>query len=71
MTYRITINGWAGRGYRADCPQLPGCRVFADSPEAARRKIHDAVAGYVASLDVALPRELKRLYIREADEQLG
>ncbi|MFW6132537.1 MAG: type II toxin-antitoxin system HicB family antitoxin [Planctomycetota bacterium] len=65
MTYRIEMSQVPGRGYRASCPGLPGCRVYADSLEHARAKIRDAVAGYLASMDVALPRELRRMYFRE------
>ena len=44
-------------GYRASCPALPGCSVSAETEEQARSRIRDAVVGYLASLDVALPEE--------------
>jgi len=58
LTVRITrkIDGF----YRAVCPALPGCVVFAETRADAESKISQAVEGYLASLDVALPRELDR-----------
>ena len=47
--------------YRAWCPALPGCTINADSQQEAQDKIERAVRGYLASLDVALPRELERM----------
>lgn len=52
--------------YHAWCPALPGCRVSADSAQEARELIKSAVAGYIASMNVALPRELGRLLKVEA-----
>jgi predicted RNase H-like HicB family nuclease len=53
----------AAEGYfRAWCPALPGCVVFAETRAEAEVEIARAIEGYIASLDVALPRELgKRL----------
>ena len=47
--------------YEAWCPALPGCRVTAASREQACERIQSAVRGYLASLDVALPRELRTM----------
>ena len=47
-------------GYAAWCPALPGCAVRAGTERQAKDRIQDAVAGYLSSLDVALPRELGR-----------
>lgn len=44
--------------YRAWVPALPGCVVLGDTQEEARAKIALAANGYLASLNVALPREL-------------
>jgi len=52
------VNGF----YKAVCPALPGCAVIADSRDDAERKIAKAIEGYLASLDVALPRELDRRF---------
>ena len=47
-------------GYRAWCPALPGCVVMAASRAEAEAQIARAIEGYIASMDVALPRELGR-----------
>lgn len=47
----------ANGAYRAWCPALPGCAVRAETRGRAQSKIGDAVVGYLASMDVALPRE--------------
>ncbi len=60
MNIAIKIARCAGAGYTAWCPALPGCAVRAKTREQAQRRIRDAVAGYLASMDVALPRELSR-----------
>ncbi len=52
--------------YEAWCPALPGCRVTAASKEQACERIQTAVQGYLASLDVALPRELGSMLNMEA-----
>ena len=46
--------------YRACCPSLPGCCVYGESNEDVHSRINAAVQGYLASLDVCLPRELSR-----------
>ena len=61
MNLAIHIVKRAESAYRAWCPSLPGCSVCGQSLEEARGKIHEAVRGYLASLEVALPRELGRL----------
>lgn len=61
MNLAIHIVKKAEAAYRAWCPSLPGCSVYGRSIQEARGKIHDAVRGYLASLEVALPRELGRL----------
>jgi predicted RNase H-like HicB family nuclease len=43
------------------CPSLPGCQVVGRSQEEAARKIHLALRGYLASLDVAVPLEVGML----------
>lgn len=61
MTLAIHIMRKTESAYRAWCPSLPGCAVYGQSREEARDKIREAVRGYLASLEVALPRELGRL----------
>ena len=63
---RITVE--IGRsehgGYRASCPALPGCTVLGQSHKDATDRINEAVRGYLASLNVALPSEAKKLFFR-------
>ena len=47
--------------YRAWCPCLPGCVSSGRTQEEARQKMEQAVRGYLASLDVALPEESAEL----------
>ena len=46
--------------YRVCCPSLPGCSVYGQTKEDAHSKINLAVHGYLARLDVCLPRELSK-----------
>jgi len=46
--------------FRAWCPALPGCVVMAETRAEAEAEIARAIEGYIASMDVALPRELGR-----------
>jgi predicted RNase H-like HicB family nuclease len=43
--------------YRAWCPALPGCVARGRSQEEAKAHMGQAVFGYLASLNVALPTE--------------
>ena len=61
MTLMTRITERPGGAYRAVCPALPGCWVVGRTRNEARAKIAEAVEGYLASLDVTLPRELGRL----------
>jgi predicted RNase H-like HicB family nuclease len=63
----IKIAECTDASYSAWCPALPGCAVRAKSEQEARRRIRDAVSGYLASLDVALPRELDRRFQAELE----
>ena len=65
MKLAIKIMEAPGTGYQAWCPALPGCSVFATSREQAWDRIQAAIAGYMASMDVALPRELTRRFQAE------
>ena len=42
----------------AECPALPGCRARARTPAHARRKLADAVCGYVAAVSNFVPDHL-------------
>lgn len=57
LLIRIAEERW---GHRAWCPALPGCSVMGQTRQEALELIQKAVDGYLASLDVALPRELDR-----------
>ncbi len=61
MKLVVKISREVGGAYRASCPALPGCVVWGQSREEAKTKINQAIEGYLASLNVALPRELARL----------
>jgi predicted RNase H-like HicB family nuclease len=65
MKLVIRIKQQLNGSYRASCPSLPGCCVFARTKEEAHSKIGLAVQGYLASLDVCLPRELNRALTME------
>lgn len=51
--------------YRACCPSLPGCVVCGQTKEDAHSRISLAVRGYLASLDVCLPRNLSKMLAME------
>jgi len=50
-------------GFRAWCPSLPGCTVLGQSRKEATDRIDEAIWGYLASLNVALPSELKKVFL--------
>jgi len=54
--------------FTAWCPALPGCSVLAPSSQEARDRIRIATEGYLASLDVAPPDELKLLLETEVPD---
>lgn len=66
MKLAIKITGQPGIAFKAWCPALPGCVVFASSRDEAQARMRTAMEGYLASLDVALPRELGRMLQTEA-----
>lgn len=61
MALTIKIARTSDGAFRAWCPALPGCVVRAQSHGEAQRMVNQAISGYLASLNVALPRELTRL----------
>jgi len=63
MKLVIRIEAHADGGYRAWCPALPGCSVQAGTKQDAQCDIQEAVTGYLASMDVALPRQLHVLEV--------
>ncbi len=61
MKLVVRITQTASDSFRGCCPALPGCIVYGHSRNETRQRIYEAVGGYLASLDVALPRELSQL----------
>ncbi len=61
MRLTVKIANTREGNFRAWCPALPGCMVWGLSEDEVRQKISKAVDGYLASLDIALPRELSRM----------
>ena len=60
MKLTIRIARCGGGFYRAWCPALPGCEVYGQSRKEIKSRIDAAVKGYLARMDVAIPRELGR-----------
>ena len=54
MKIEVLILTRADGQYVAHCTSLPGCTARANTRESAEHKMRDAVAGYLASLDVPL-----------------
>ncbi len=61
MKIAVKITGRRGGGYRAWCPALPGCSIYAASINEARSRIRLAADGYVRYLRKNLSRELDRI----------
>ena len=58
MTLAIKIKRQTDGNYQASCPSLPGCTVCGQTKADARSQLGVAVHGYLANLQVTLPREL-------------
>jgi len=58
MNVKIRIARGAHGEYKAWVPALPGCMVLGQTREEAHAKLALAINGYLASMNVALPREL-------------
>jgi predicted RNase H-like HicB family nuclease len=65
MKLAIRIKQLLNGTFRACCPSLPGCWVCGQTRDDAHSKIEMAAQGYLASLDVCLPRELDRALTME------
>ncbi len=65
MQLSIKIADQVNYSYRAWCPGLPGCVVYGRSKAEAKKKIMAAINGYLATVEVALPRELGRKLQKE------
>ncbi|MCE5328041.1 MAG: hypothetical protein LLG01_16665 [Planctomycetaceae bacterium] len=64
MNLVVRMAAQADGTFKAWCPALPGCRVLGLTRQEASTKIRSAVRGYLATMDVALPRELARRQAR-------
>ena len=60
MKLAIRIKQLPNGTYRACCPSLPGCSVCGQTRDDTHAKLDLAMQGYLAALDVCLPRELSR-----------
>ncbi len=65
MKLIIKIKQQSDGSFRACCPSLPGCSASGRTKEHVHAKISLAVQGYLASLDVCLPRELGKALAME------
>jgi predicted RNase H-like HicB family nuclease len=71
MELRMNVSRNALGYYRASCPELPGCTVWAMSRKEAKNKLCRAVLGYMTRLEVVLPRQLARLAGSAHDQHAG
>ena len=67
MKMTVHVRRVAEGYFKAWCPALPGCVVMAATRAEAEVQIVQAIEGYIASLDVALPRELGRRLQQSAE----
>lgn len=58
MTLHIRISSCETGGFLAACPSLPGCMTRAQTREEARRKLSEAIVGYLASVNNFVPDRL-------------
>ena len=58
MTLHISIRSCETGGFLAACPSLPGCMTRAQTREEARRKLGEAILGYLASVNNFVPDHL-------------
>ena len=65
MKLAIRIKQQSDGNYRACCPSLPGCSVCGQTKEDVHSRMDLAVRGYLASLDVCLPRELSTALVMD------
>ena len=65
MKLVIKVRQYGPGGYQAWCPSLPGCFVWGQTKDQTLHRMQEAVAGYLASMEVALPRELRRAFETE------
>jgi predicted RNase H-like HicB family nuclease len=55
MTMAVKIARQSPSEYRAWCPALPGCTARGQSSAEVQSRMREAMVGYLASLNAALP----------------
>lgn len=60
MKVSIQILPNAKGGYTGVCLTLPGCFIRAGSRELVRKKLEEAIEGYLAALGEFVPQNLRR-----------
>jgi predicted RNase H-like HicB family nuclease len=48
LTVRVVVSGKGG--FMAACPSLPGCITWGNTREEARKKLDEAIRGYIAAV---------------------
>jgi predicted RNase H-like HicB family nuclease len=71
MTVHVTVRRRADGGFVAECTELPGCVTRGHTEREARRRFHQAVRGYVASVTDFVPRRLNELAAPPAPAERG
>ncbi len=47
-------------GYCAICPSLPGCKTHGETKEEAKKKLQEAMCGYMAAVNDFVPEHFER-----------
>ncbi|MFB3891864.1 MAG: type II toxin-antitoxin system HicB family antitoxin [Phycisphaerae bacterium] len=58
MTLHIRIRHCESGGFLAACPSLPGCSTRAETREEARKRLSEAIVGYLASVNNFVPDDV-------------
>ena len=58
MKLRIRIIENEDGRYTAVCPSLPGCQCLGTSRDEARKRLNEAIRGYVAAVSNFVPENL-------------
>jgi len=58
MKLAIRITDSDQGGYKAWCPSLPGCCCRGETQEEARRKLDEAIRGYLAAVGNFVPENV-------------
>ncbi len=65
MKLSIHINKREDGCYEACCPALPGCKTTGRNLEQARRRLDEAIRGYMAAMNNFVPERVEE-YLVEA-----